>query len=85
MYATSLAELRDGMQDADLIQAHDALVTWERYPIGPDYYLTELARRDQERSTKVMVRQTQTIVHLTWAIVGLTIVNVAAVIVTSVR
>jgi hypothetical protein len=84
MYASSLAELREEMQDADLIQAHDALVTWERYPIGPDYYLTELARRDQERATKIMVEQTQTMVRLTWAIIGLTVVNVAVVIVASI-
>jgi hypothetical protein len=84
MYATSLAELREGMQDVDLIQAHDALVTWERYPIGPDYYLTELARRDQERATKVMVEHTRTMVRLTWAIVALTVVNVVVVIVASV-
>jgi hypothetical protein len=85
MYAASLAELRDGMQDADLIHAHDALVTWERYPIGPDYYLTELARRDQQRATRVMVEQTATMVRLTWAIAVLTIVNVAAVVIVAVR
>jgi hypothetical protein len=43
-----------------------------RYPIGVDYYLTELARRDADR-------QTRTMLHLTWVIAVLTVVNVVAV------
>ena len=50
------------------------------YPIGVDYYLTELARRDADRQTRTMVRQTGTMVFLTWVIAALTVVNVVAVV-----
>jgi hypothetical protein len=85
--AKTLVQLRDEMQDADLIQAHDALLKTASYVIGPDYYLQELARRDQERSTRIMVEQTATMVEqtkmmvrLTWIIAAFTIVSAVAVV-----
>jgi hypothetical protein len=83
--AKTLVQLRDEMEDADLIEAHDSLLKTANYVIGPDYYLTELSRRDQERASEVMVEQTRTMVKLTWVIAALTVVNVIAVIVAAVR
>jgi hypothetical protein len=72
IYAETLSGLR-GMTDEQIVAAHDGLLDTGRYPIGPDYYLTELARRDANR-------QTRTLVCLTKLITVLTVVNVAAVI-----
>jgi hypothetical protein len=72
--AKTLLQLREGMQDADLIQAHDALLRTASYVIGPDYYVKELARRDQERSTRIMVEQTATMVEQTRKMVWLTVI-----------
>jgi hypothetical protein len=72
IYAKSLSGLRV-MTDAEIVAAHDGLLETGRYPIGVDYYLTELARREADR-------QTRTIVRLTRVITALTVVNVVAVI-----
>jgi hypothetical protein len=61
------------MTDEQPVTANDALLKTGSYPIGPDYHLTELARRDAER-------QRRTMVWLTRVITALPVVNVVAVV-----
>jgi hypothetical protein len=79
LYAKKIGELRE-LSDKELVRQHDELVTGGT-PIGQEYYLQELARRDTAGREASMVELTGKLVRLTWAIFGLTIVNVAAVIV----
>lgn len=74
-YAKTLGGLRD-MSDEELIASHDAMINTGNYVVGLDYYLRELARREQDRQTRTMVR-------LTWVIGVLTAINVAVVVVSS--
>lgn len=70
------------MTDEELVDLHDKMVVGiGNYTVGPDYYLRELARREQERQTESMVEQTATMVKLTKWIGLLTVVNVVAVVV----
>jgi hypothetical protein len=76
IYPKTLKELRD-LSDEDLIALHDQMVGLGGYTVGLDYYPQELARREQDRQTRTMVR-------LTKFIGVLTVVNLVAVIVTAI-
>lgn len=69
----SLKELRAASDD-DLIRRHDnvAKTTGE----SVDYYLEELARRDQKTATDTMVNYTWRITVMTFIVTLATIVNV---------
>jgi len=51
------------MPDKELIRQHDADAKF--VSVGLEYYLQEMARRDQDRATKVMVRCTVAITVMT--------------------
>jgi hypothetical protein len=59
------------LPDDDLIEKHDELA--QHTTVSVNYYLDELARRDNQRATDAMVR-------LTYVIAALTFVNVVAII-----
>jgi hypothetical protein len=67
----SIEELR-GSSDEELIRAHDRLA--KSTSIGVNYYLDELARRENARQQATMIR-------LTWAIAAMTLVVTIATIV----
>lgn len=69
----SIRELREA-PDNELIERHDALA--ETTVAGINYYLAELARRDQGMAAISMLRFTRAITRLTWVICGLTVVYV---------
>ena len=75
-WAKGLAELRS-LSDKELVRQHDVKALGDGVDsgtcVGLNYYLQELARRDSERQTKVMLR-------LTWFIAALTLVMVAVVV-----
>ena len=60
----TLKELRS-LHIEELVVLHDEAA--EHTIVGTGYYLDELARRDQERANKILIR-------LTWALVALTVV-----------
>ena len=68
--ALSLRDLRE-LSDQELIRRHDALVP--RVGISVNYYLQELARRDQDRQTQAMLRYTLWVAIMTGAIVAMTL------------
>ena len=72
-----LEELRS-LPDEDLVARHDALAS--HASIGLNYYLRELARRDQERQTDAMLRYTRYMTAMTVVILLLTVVNVVVVV-----
>lgn len=73
MTAPKLKELRD-MDEDDLIAAHDRVAN--RTEPAVNYYLSELARRDQSRQTKQMLKYTNLIFIMTGIITIATIINV---------
>jgi hypothetical protein len=76
-YARSLADLKR-LSDGDLERLHDALAVKSsgRVVVGVNYYVEELARRRQERTTAAVVRLTEVLVRLTWLIAALTAIAV---------
>lgn len=72
--AESVAELRS-LSDEDVIAQHDARAGFT--DMGPDYYMWELYRRDQERQTSEMLRLTDKITIMTAVITIATLINVA--------
>jgi hypothetical protein len=61
------------MSDAELIAGHDHLAG--STVVGVNYYLNELARRDQDRQTQTMLRYTRWITLMTGVIVVATILS----------
>jgi hypothetical protein len=72
-----LGDLR-AMSKADIVAAHDEMVTGATYVMTPEDYGAELARRDTSDQTALMLR-------LTWLIAALTVVNLAFVIYSAVH
>ncbi len=73
MRAPKIAELRR-MSDDELIAEHDKIAP--STDPGVQYYIDELARRNQSRQTETMVKYTRLIGWLTFAVTIFTIVNV---------
>ena len=71
--AHTFTALRD-LSEEQLIDRHDK-VAGSHSP-GVDYYLRELARRDQDRQTKAMLRYTWWIRVMTVVMTIATIINV---------
>ena len=74
----TLAQLR-GLSDEEIIKRHDAKAQppGAGHPqIGVNYYLAELARRDQDRHTRAMLGYTKRIMCMTVVMTISTIVNV---------
>jgi hypothetical protein len=71
--AEPLRELR-ALPDDELVRRHDHAAATT--VVGVDYYLAELARRDQDRQTQAMVRYTLWIAVMTAVVTVATIVNV---------
>lgn len=69
----SLEELRS-IPTSELIKRHDKLA--ESTVVGVEYYLNELARRDQNSQTAAMLRLTRCIAVMTGVMVMATIANV---------
>jgi hypothetical protein len=69
----TLKELRD-LPDKELIRRHDDLAG--KTVVGTQHYLAELARRDGDRSLKVMARLTWVIVAMTAVVTIATLANV---------
>ena len=67
------AKLR-GMSDDELIQEHDEVAKGSM--VGVNYYLDELARREQDRATNAMLKYTRWITIMTIIMTIATIVNV---------
>jgi hypothetical protein len=67
----TIAQLR-GMSDDDLVAAHDAIAGLSGSYSTADDYRAELARREVNRQTSVMLR-------LTWSITVLTLANAGLV------
>jgi hypothetical protein len=67
----TIAQLR-GTSDDDLVAAHDAIGGLSRSSSTADDYRAELARREVNRQTSVMLR-------LTWSITVLTLANAGLV------
>lgn len=63
----TIAQLR-GMSDDDLVAAHDAIASLSGSYSTADDYRAELARREVNRHTRIMLR-------LTWAITVLTLAS----------
>ena len=72
-----LKDLR-ALSDEQIIERHDRLA--ERTEADVNYYLREIARRDQDRQTNKMVKSTKRITIMTVVIMISTIINVAATI-----
>lgn len=73
MNALKLAELR-ALSDDDLAERYD--VKAERTLVGLDFLASEIARREQARQTRTLVRLTKVIAFLTAVVTAATIVNV---------
>ncbi|MFO7583969.1 MAG: hypothetical protein R6W69_04490 [Anaerolineales bacterium] len=69
---SSLKELRS-LSSEDLIKKHDQLARTTSHSVN--YYLQELARRDQNAQTEVMLKLTRWITWMTAVITLATIVN----------
>jgi hypothetical protein len=78
-YAKTIHELRD-LDDDALIAQHDALVHGGN-PVGLEYYLDELRRREADSREQRMATLTRKMVILTRVIAFLAVVNVALVLV----
>ncbi len=70
----TLAELRSA-KDTDLIAIYDKFAELGA-GVEPEYYLTELARRDAARQADRMEALTRTMARLTWVITALTALSV---------
>jgi hypothetical protein len=70
---STLAELR-GISDEELVARHDQVAT--HLDPSVNYYLAELARRDQDRQTQAMLGYTRWITVMTAVMTVATIVNV---------
>lgn len=73
MPAPTLKELRD-MHEDDLVSAHDYVADSTEPALN--YYLSELARRDQSRQTIQMLKYTHWIFIMTGIVTIATIINV---------
>lgn len=62
------------LSDEEIIGRHDRLA--ESTQVGVNHYLSEIARRDQDRQTRAMLSFTKWITIMTIAITVLTIANV---------
>ena len=69
--AEQLRELRS-LSDDEIIERHDAQAG--AVGVATDHYLQELARRDQDRQTSLMLDYTKQMAKMTRAILWLTIV-----------
>lgn len=69
----SIKLLRELSED-ELIKKHDAVAM--ATAVGTNHYLTELARRDQDRQTKAMLRYTWWITLMTGIMTITTIINI---------
>lgn len=74
----SIEQLR-GLSDALLIATHDQVA--QNTNVGVDYFLNELARRDQARAGDRIEVLTRTVKHLTWIITALTFITAIATII----
>ena len=70
--AETVAQLR-ALSDEEVIAQHDARA--EFTDMGPEYYIWELHRRDQERQTSEMLRLTNRITIMTLGVTLATFVN----------
>jgi hypothetical protein len=75
--AESIAQLRK-LSEADLIRIHDS--TAENTVVGTAHYLAELGRRDQQKTSDVMLQYTREMDKMTRRITFLTIVTTVATI-----
>jgi len=73
----TLADLR-ATSDDELVRKHDELA--KHTVVGTNHYLQELARRDQNRQTKAMLRYTRWVVIMTGVITIATVVNVVVLL-----
>lgn len=73
MPAPKIAELRK-MSNDELINLHDKATP--DASLGVNYYVDELARRDQSKQTETILRYTRWIVGLTIVMTLVTVVNV---------
>jgi hypothetical protein len=78
----TIATLRK-LSDEEVVRLHDAHAT--HTVVGTAHYLAELQRRDQQRSTDVMLRYTRHMTGMTVVITIATIINVVLVAITLVR
>jgi len=76
LMSETLAELR-GLPDDEIIKRHDRIAT--STTVSVCYYLEELARRDQDSHTRVMLRYTKWIMLMTVIMTISTVVNVIIV------
>ena len=72
MQAPSLGELR-ALSDGDLVKRHDQIA--QHTGVGKEYFINELARREQNRSADAVRQDTRSIKWFTVAIAGMTFVN----------
>lgn len=77
-HATTYAELRDTPID-DLVRLYDE--TAQHTEIGLNFLREEIARRDAERETRIIVAMTKQMRSLTIFIAVLTAMNVVAAVV----
>lgn len=77
-----LKELRQ-LSDEELIKRHDKEAS--RTEVGINHYLTELARRDQDRATLAMLEYTRQIKRMTLVMTIATVVNLIVFILTFFR
>ncbi len=71
--AMTLKELR-GLSDDDLVAQHDEIAG--STVVGLNYYLAEIARRDQDRQTQAMLSYTKWVTIMTAIITVATIANI---------
>ncbi len=75
--AETIAELR-ALCDDELIARHDAHAATVQ--VATNHYLTELARRNQDRQTQAMLELTETMLEYTATIKRLTLVVTIATV-----
>jgi hypothetical protein len=73
----TIARIRE-LSDSDLIAEHDRLA--QSTVVGVDYYLNELARRDQARQTALLLRYTRILLWLTVIVTLATVVSLAVAV-----
>jgi hypothetical protein len=78
MKAEPLAVLRS-MPDEELVARHDGEA--ERTQANANYYLAELARREQHRQTRAILEYTRSVERMTKVITVATVVNMVAAII----
>lgn len=71
--AETLKQLRD-LTDEQIIARHDQAA--QSTQVGTQHYLQELARRDQDKQTRAMLKYTKYILWMTLIMTIFTIINV---------